>query len=43
MHTKEEQIPDHSQWVSFVHGPIVLAAITGTPDLNGLRADDLLK
>jgi len=39
METKAEYLPDHSPWVSFVHGPIVLAAITDTTDLVGLRAD----
>jgi DUF1680 family protein len=33
MHNKTEQLPDKSDWVSFVHGPIVLAAITETTDL----------
>jgi DUF1680 family protein len=40
MHNKTEQLPDKSDWVSFVHGPIVLAAITETTDLVGLKADD---
>ena len=40
MQTKVEKLPDSSSWVSFVHGPIVLAAITDTTDLVGLRADD---
>lgn len=40
MQTKAEQLPDKSSWVSFVHGPIVLAAVTDTTDLIGLRADD---
>lgn len=35
-----EQLPDKSDWVSFVHGPIVLAADTDTTDLKGLIADD---
>jgi len=35
-----EQLPDKSNWVSFVHGPIVLAAVTDTTDLVGLKADD---
>ena len=39
MHNKTEQLPDHSAWVSFLRGPIVLAAVTGTTDLVGLRAD----
>lgn len=40
METKAETLPDSSQWVSFVHGPIVLAAATDTTALIGLRADD---
>lgn len=40
MHTTAEFLPDHSKYVSFVRGPIVLAAATGTNDLVGLRADD---
>lgn len=40
METKAEQLPDKSQFVSFVHGPIVLAAATGTTDMDGLHADD---
>ena len=40
MHTTAEYLPDNSPWASFVHGPIVLAAATGTTDLVGLRADD---
>ncbi|OYX23658.1 MAG: glycosyl hydrolase, partial [Algoriphagus sp. 32-45-6] len=39
MHSTAEQLPDKSAWVSFVHGPIVLAAVTGDTDLVGLRAD----
>lgn len=39
METKAEYLPDQSPWVSFVHGPIVLAAITDTTDLEGLKAD----
>ncbi|GEO03831.1 glycosyl hydrolase [Adhaeribacter aerolatus] len=39
MQTKVEQMPDKSSWVSFVHGPIVLAAITDTTNLKGLWAD----
>ena len=39
MQTKAEYLPDNSPWVSFVHGPIVLAAVTGTSDLEGLQAD----
>ncbi|MBC6610013.1 glycoside hydrolase family 127 protein [Hymenobacter sp. BT507] len=39
MHTTAEYMPDHSPWVSFVHGPVVLAAVTDTTDLAGLHAD----
>ena len=35
-----EHLPDGSDWVAILHGPIVLAAPTGTSDLVGLRADD---
>ncbi|RNI33228.1 glycosyl hydrolase [Rufibacter immobilis] len=39
METKAEYLPDGSPWVSFVHGPIVLAAATDKKDLTGLLAD----
>lgn len=39
MHTEVERLPDSSAWVSFVHGPIVLAAATDTSGLDGLFAD----
>ncbi|GAB3529605.1 glycoside hydrolase family 127 protein [Pontibacter brevis] len=39
METRAEYLPDNSPWVSFVHGPIVLAAATDTTDLQGLLAD----
>lgn len=39
MKTKSERLPDSSAWVSFIHGPIVLAAATDTTDLVSLRAD----
>lgn len=39
MHTTTETLPDSSQWVSFVYGPIVLAAATDTTGLDGLLAD----
>jgi hypothetical protein len=39
METTAEQLPDGSPWVSFVHGPVVLAAATKSADLPGLRAD----
>jgi DUF1680 family protein len=35
-----EYLPDHSAWVSFLHGPIVLAAPTDTSNLKGLFAND---
>ncbi|MGZ3754117.1 MAG: beta-L-arabinofuranosidase domain-containing protein [Mucilaginibacter sp.] len=35
-----EYLPDHSAWVSFLHGPFVLAAPTDTSNLNGLFAND---
>ncbi len=40
MQTILEQLPDGSSWYSFVRGPIVMAAITDSTDLNGLWADD---
>ncbi|SFQ83853.1 glycoside hydrolase family 127 protein [Hymenobacter arizonensis] len=39
MTTTAEYMPDKSSWVSFVHGPVVLAAVTDTTELKGLRAD----
>jgi hypothetical protein len=39
METKAEFLPDSSQWMSFVRGPIVLAAATDTTAMAGLRAD----
>jgi DUF1680 family protein len=40
MHTSVEPLPDQSSWVSFLYGPIVLAAATEKTNLKGLRADD---
>jgi hypothetical protein len=40
MRTRLEALPDGSDHVAFLHGPIVLAAKTGTEDLAGLVADD---
>jgi hypothetical protein len=40
MEIKAEFLPDSADWVSFVRGPIVLAAITDTAHLEGLYADD---
>lgn len=39
MHTATEFLPDSSDWVSFVRGPIVLAAATDTSGLQGLFAN----
>lgn len=40
MKLKAIDLPDHSDFVSFMYGPIVLAAKTDTSDLDGLIADD---
>jgi DUF1680 family protein len=40
METKAEYLPDGSAWVSFVHGPLVLAAATDSSNLDGLVAND---
>lgn len=40
MHTYVEELPDGSNYVAVLHGPIVLAAKTGTTELTGLYADD---
>ena len=40
MHTRIEQLPNVPEYVAFMHGPILLAAKTGTEDLAGLLADD---
>ncbi|WP_295773342.1 glycoside hydrolase family 127 protein [uncultured Mucilaginibacter sp.] len=40
MHTSAEFLPDGSDWVAFLHGPIVLAADMGKNDLVGETADD---
>lgn len=40
MHTTVEGLPDGSPWYAFMHGPIVLAAPTGTNDMQGLYAND---
>lgn len=39
MRTTVERLPDGSDYVAFIHGPIVLAAKTGTQDLDGLVAE----
>lgn len=38
--THLENLPDGSNWVAYVNGPIVLAAKTSTKNLDGLFADD---
>jgi len=40
MHTVAEQLPDGSPYYALVHGPIVLAAKTGTDEMTGLFADN---
>ena len=35
-----EQLPDRSNYYSILYGPLVLAAKTGTDDMDGLFADD---
>lgn len=40
LRTRVEGLPDRSDYVALMHGPIVLAARTGTDDLEGLIADD---
>lgn len=40
MQTTVEYIPDNSPWLTFMRGPIELAAATSTEDLKGLYADD---
>ena len=40
MQVVAEQIPDKSNYYSFLYGPIVLAAKTGTENMDGLFADD---
>jgi DUF1680 family protein len=40
MRTTVERLPDGSDWVAILRGPIVLAAPDGTNDLSGLRAND---
>jgi DUF1680 family protein len=39
MHVRVEYMPDNSPWASVEYGPVVLAAVTDTTDLVGLRAD----
>jgi len=40
MHTTVERLPDGSDWVAIMRGPIVLAAPAGTNNLSGLYAND---
>ena len=40
MHTTLERLPDGSDFVAVMHGPIVLASPTDTVDMKGLFADD---
>lgn len=40
MRTSVERLPDQSDWVAFLHGPILLAAPRGTNGLTGLFAND---
>ncbi|MBB5353093.1 hypothetical protein HNR46_003346 [Haloferula luteola] len=39
METSVERLPDGSDWVALLHGPIVLASPSGKEDLKGLHAD----
>lgn len=40
MHNTVETMPNVSQYIAFMHGPILLGAKTGTEDLRGLIAND---
>ncbi len=40
MHTHLERLPDGSDWVAILYGPIVLANPAGTEHLDGLFADE---
>jgi len=40
MHNTIEHLPNVSQYIAFMHGPILLGAKTGTEDMRGLIADD---
>lgn len=40
MHTRLEGMPNVPEYAAILHGPILLAARTGTEDLRGLIADD---
>jgi len=40
MHTRAERLVNVPDYIAFMHGPVLLAAKTGTEDLKGLIADD---
>ena len=40
MHNTIEHLPNVPEYIAIMHGPILLAAKTGTEDLKGLVADD---
>ena len=40
MHNRIEEMPNLPDYIAFMHGPVLLAAKTGTDDLKGLIADD---
>ncbi len=40
MHTTIEHLPNVSNYIAFMHGPVLLGAKTGKEDLKGLIADD---
>ena len=40
MRTTVERLPDGSDWVAILRGPIVLASPDGTNDMRGVRAND---
>ncbi len=40
MHNSVEKMPNVSNYIAIMHGPILLGAKTGTEDLKGLVADD---
>ena len=40
MRTTVERLPDGSDWVAILHGPIVLASPDGTNDMRGYRANN---
>lgn len=40
MHNSIEKLPNISTYIAIMHGPVLLAAKTGTEDLKGLVADD---